>query len=103
MKFLENLSKLLATHNMSKKELAKNTGISYSTINSWFNRGYENVSLRSLVKLSNYFDVSIEELVNGKDENELVFSKRDYTADELKTIRDFVEFIKHKRKEITLD
>ena len=71
MNFLENLTKLLNRENLSRAELAKRLNIAPSTINSWYNRGYENVSLKFLLKISNYFNVSLETLVNGDiDSNE---------------------------------
>lgn len=65
MNFLDNLTKLLERENLSRAELAKRLRIAPSTINSWYNRGYENVSLKFLLKISNYFNVSLETLING--------------------------------------
>ena len=65
MNFLDNLTKLLKRENLSRSELAKRLNIAPSTINSWYNRGYENVSLKFLLKICDYFNVSLETLVNG--------------------------------------
>lgn len=71
MNFLDNLTKLLKRENLSRAELAKRLNIAPSTINSWYNRGYENVSLKFLLKICDYFNVSLETLVNGDvDSNE---------------------------------
>lgn len=70
MNFLDNLTKLLKRENLSRAELAKRLNIAPSTINSWYNRGYENVSLKFLLKISNYFNVSLEALINGDVDND---------------------------------
>lgn len=99
MGLLENLDKMLEHRKMSRTELAKAIGIAPSTINSWYSRGYENVTLKTLLKVSAYFNVSIEELVNDDPVKEITFSSRDFNESELKAIIDFSEFLKEKREE----
>lgn len=99
MYLLENLTKLMKERNINRSILAKKIGVSPSTINSWYNRSYENISLQTLLKLSNYFNISMEELVNGKY-NSIVFTEKDYSKTELKAIKDFSNFIKNTRTEI---
>lgn len=99
MYLLENLTELMKEKNINRSELAKEIGISASTINSWYNRSCENISLQTLIKLSTYFNISIEELVNGRY-NSIIFSEKDYTKTELKAIKDFGSFIKNTRIEI---
>lgn len=65
MNFLKNLTHLMEINNMSRNDLAKAVGIAPSTINSWYNRGYENISLKTLLKLSRFFNITIDELVDG--------------------------------------
>lgn len=67
MRFLENLEVLLFTHHMTRSDLARAINLSPSTINSWFNRSCENVSLKSLVAISEYFNITLDELVNGNE------------------------------------
>ena len=97
MDLLKNLDKLMNERKMNRTELAKAIGIPPSTINSWYNRGYENVTLKTLLKVSAYFNVSIEELVNGRPVREVVFSSNEFSEIELKAILDFSEFLKSKR------
>lgn len=79
MFFLQNLDNLLSRNKMSRSDLAKAIGLSPSTINAWFNRSCDNVSLKSLIKISEYFGVSIDELVNGEPiENQ--FTEREIRA-----------------------
>lgn len=98
MKFLENLEQLLKMNNMKKSELAKQIGITQPTINAWYTKGYENVSLSTLLKISKLFNITLEELINGNI-NTIYFSADEYTNEELNIIINFGEFLKTSRKE----
>ena len=99
MKFLSNLTELMNEKKINRTELAKEIGIAPSTINNWYNRGCGNISLQTLLKLSNFFNISIEELVNGNC-NIVIFNNEDYSITELKAIRNFSKFLKTTREEI---
>lgn len=99
MYLLENLTKLMKEKDINRSELAKEIGLSSSTINSWYNRSCENISLQTLLKLSKYFNITMEELVNGKYTS-IVFSEKEYSQNELKAIKNFSNFIKNTREEI---
>lgn len=100
MNLLNNLTGLMNAKNINRSELARNIGIAPSTINSWYNRSCDNISLQTLLKLSQFFQVSIEELVNGEC-GSITFTEKDYTQNELKAIVNFSEFIKTTRIEIS--
>ena len=68
--FLVNLDKLIEKEGISKNEFSKKVGIAPSTISSWYNKGYENISLKTLIKLSEYFDISLDELIFGDSRTE---------------------------------
>ena len=53
IKFLRNLK------GITQEELSKKLGVSQSLINSWEN-GYQNVSLRQLVKLAYFYGVPVD-------------------------------------------
>ena len=55
MEFLKNLERLMYSQNMNRSDLARACGLSTSTVNSWWNRGCENISLQTLLKLSRCF------------------------------------------------
>lgn len=99
MGLLENLDKLMKLKKLTRRQLAKEVGLPPSTISSWYYRGYENITLKVLLKLSSYFKISIEELVNDKPIQEITFSSNDFSENELKAIIDFSEFLKNKRGE----
>ena len=99
MAFTDNLQALMSAKGISRRRLAKECGISPSAVNSWFNRSAENISLPTLKKLSEYFGVSIEELVYGKRQmREITFSSSSYTASELDQITQFAHFLIRQRE-----
>lgn len=99
MAFTDNLQALMSAKGISRRRLAKECGISPSAVNSWFNRSAENISLPTLKKLSEYFGISIEELVNGKQQQrEITFSSSAYTDAELDQIKQFAHFLIRQRE-----
>ena len=88
----------MAEYRINRSELARACNLSTSTVNSWWNRSCENISLQTLMKLANYFNVTLEELVNGPASTELIYSTNDFTQQELDAIDNFVKFIKFHRK-----
>ena len=96
MKFLHNLEYLLIVNKMSRAELARKIDIAPSTINAWFTKDYKGITLKNLIKLSNCFDITIEDLVNG-DIRSLNFTIENYTDSELKAIKDFSDYLKRSR------
>lgn len=94
MEFLKNLERLMEDYNMSRTDVAKACGISYSAISSWWNRGYENVSMQTLLKLSKCFNCTIEELVHGAPEQRLVYTSNEFSESELKLISLYANYLK---------
>lgn len=68
--FLEVLTQLMQNKGLNKSDLAKESGIPYTTIDGFYKKGCDNVKLSTLQKLSKYFNVSLDYLING-DEIEL--------------------------------
>lgn len=92
--FLNNLDYLLKNNHMNRSELARALNMPPSTINSWFNRSCDGVALKSLIDISNYFDVSLDVLVSSEDiENDLKKEKEakqkasQFTDGEVKRIK----------------
>lgn len=54
MEFLDILTSLLKSHNMTRSDLARAIDVPPSTINSWYARGAEKVSIKILQKIANY-------------------------------------------------
>lgn len=94
MEFLTNLERLMLTYNMNRSEVARACGLSTSTVNSWWNRGCDNISLQTLLKLSKSFNCSIEELVHGVPELSYTYTTNEFTIAELRQIYLYSVFLK---------
>lgn len=57
---------LLQEKGVSAYQVSKDTGVSQQTLSAWKN-GKSKPSLTTIQKLADYFDVSVEYLLNGKD------------------------------------
>lgn len=71
MNFTDNLDKLIAATNITKTELARNIGVSEGTIRQWYNG--KQPSLDKVIKISEYFTISIDELVGLKKQNDIEY------------------------------
>lgn len=89
MDFIKNLEKKMQEKNLNKSQLARGMGVAPSTVNSWFNRSAENITLKTLRKLAEFLDCSIDSLVYG-DEKEYNFEKF--------FIRALTDYLEEKRK-----
>lgn len=78
--FLKNLDLLMEERNINKHTLSKESGIPYTTIVGWYKKGWSNISLITLKKLSEYFSISIDTLVQNKTGNqeELTFKEKEF-------------------------
>lgn len=76
MNILDNLDMLLSERNLSKRKFAFEINVSPSTVHSWYQRGFENISLDYLIKISNYFNITIDELVYGRVEKSLYYKEQ---------------------------
>ena len=76
--FLEILDELMKNRGISRATLARESGIPYTTIDTWYKGKYDNIRLSTLKKLSAYFNVSLDYLMQeapakesqGLDEDE---------------------------------
>ena len=97
MNFLNNLTALMQAYNMNRSEFAKAIGTSPSTVNSWYNRSCENISLKTLLKITEFFNITLEELINDNTSEKIQFTSKDFTKNELQAIKNFGIFIKQNR------
>ncbi|MDR3149992.1 MAG: helix-turn-helix domain-containing protein [Oscillospiraceae bacterium] len=74
--FLQTLNQLMKERDISKSDLSRSAGIPYTTIDGWYKKSYEGVRLETLLKLSNFFDISIDFLVHGKSDGITLEEKR---------------------------
>lgn len=69
MTFTDKLDILMRERGITRGGLSEKTGIPYNTIVGFYAKGYKNIKLSTLMKLSAYFDVSLDVL--GNDERDL--------------------------------
>ena len=67
MTFLDKLDLLMAQRNWNKKRLSEESGVPYTTIDSFYKKGYKNVKLTTILAIADCFGVSLDYLM--RDEN----------------------------------
>ena len=60
MDFIEKLDFLMERYGLNKRSLSKKSEIPYTTIDNWYKRGYENLTLPTLRKLAQYFNTTLD-------------------------------------------
>lgn len=77
MTFLDKLDTLMSEKGINKSVLSKESGIPYTTIDGIYKKGYENIKLSTIKKISKYFNVSIDYLM--EETSQKTSSDRNYT------------------------
>ncbi|MBE6001910.1 MAG: helix-turn-helix transcriptional regulator [Sarcina sp.] len=101
MSFLTRLEYLMKKNGISNKaELAKISGIPYTTIDGFYKKGTDNIKLSTLMKLTACLHCSLDFLVDDVKGTTLAahFEGENFTEEELAEIDNFVAFVKNKRK-----
>lgn len=65
MSFSENLKMLRKEQKIGQQELAEKINVSAKTVSHW-ETGYTEPSINQLILIANFFDVTIDELVDRK-------------------------------------
>lgn len=65
MSITEKLDKFMCEHNYNKADVARLSGIPYTTIDGLYKKGDENTKLSTLRKLANFIGCTIDELTDG--------------------------------------
>lgn len=65
MSFSENLKILRKEQKVGQKELAEKINVSAKTVSHW-ETGYTEPSINQLILLANFFEVSIDDMVDRK-------------------------------------
>ena len=58
--FLEKLDFLMERYGLNKRSLSRKSEIPYTTIDNWYKRGDENLTLPTLRKLALYFNTTLD-------------------------------------------
>jgi len=78
MDIYDRINEILKNQSKTRKDLCESTGISYNTLTSLFQRRSENIKLQTLIKISDFLEVSLDWLIDG-DKTE------DISLDDLQT------------------
>lgn len=106
MTLTERLIQLMQERKINRSELAKGADIPYTTIVALFEKGTENIKLSTLRKLADYFEVTLDDLVEGKDSDKnpheihtiaAHHDGEDWTEEELEAIEKFKKFVRSER------
>lgn len=64
MTLTDKLNLLMKEKGITKMDLSRGSGIPYSTITSFYDKGTDNVKLSTLKKIAEFFDCSLDYLVD---------------------------------------
>ena len=103
MDFLEKLDKLMEERNINKNQLSKGSGVPYTTIVGFYNKGTDNVKLSTLKKLAVYFGCSLDYLADDDVDEDIQtiaahHDGEEWTEEELAEIEQFKNYVRSKRK-----
>ena len=103
MGLTDKLDLLMKERNINKADLARESGVPYTTIDGFYKKGSENAKLSTLKKLCTYFNCTLDYLADDavNDSPTTIaahFDGDEYTEDELNEIRQFAEFVKNRKK-----
>lgn len=100
MSFTDRLEYLMQRNGIkNKSELAKISGIPYTTIDGFYKKGSDNVKLSTLKKLSKCLHCSLDYLAEEDEPVTIAahFEGEDFTEEEIAEIQSFIDFVKSKR------
>lgn len=103
MGLTDKLDLLMKERNINKADLARESGVPYTTIDGFYKKGSENAKLSTLKKLCTYFNCTLDYLADDAVDDSPTtiaahFDGDDFTEDELDEIRQFAEFVKNRKK-----
>ena len=103
MGLTEKLDLLMKERNINKAELARESGVPYTTIDGFYKKGSDNAKLSTLKKICAYFGCSLDFLAddNVREEPTTIaahFDGSEFTEEELEEIKNFAEYVKSRRK-----
>lgn len=64
MNFIDKLNMLMENRGLKRSDLSRGSGLSYTTIDGLYKKGFDNMKLQTLKAIADYFEVSIDYLVN---------------------------------------
>lgn len=110
MELTEKLDLLMKEIGINRAELSRKSGIPYTTIVNFYEKGTDNVKLSTLKKLADFFNCSLDYLVDDSIiEKDIKTTKPttiaahlegvELTEEEEKQLNDYIQFLLSRRKE----
>lgn len=62
MTFLEKLDFMISNEKLNRRTFSQKSGIPYTTISNWYQRGYDNLTLAAFRKICDYFNVTMDSM-----------------------------------------
>ena len=103
MEFLLKLDSLMENRKLNKRRLSLQSGIPYTTIDGWYKRGYENISMSTFKTLCAFFGVTMESM--AYDDRDIEYEKdvkREFPDDESVLLRGYRAASKDTRSNLLL-
>ena len=93
---MENLKNLRKAKGMSQQELASQINVSQETL-SGYERGSREPDYATLQKLANFFNVTVDYLLNAKENDLIIMTKKQYEkmADNFNQLNSVFKEIEH--------
>ena len=82
MRLTDKLDFLMYEKHINKADLARNSGIPYTTIDGFYKKGTENTKLSTLKKLCAYFNCTLDYLADDNVDNSLFSTNVHHNEDE---------------------
>lgn len=95
MGLTDKLDIMMKEQNINKAELARKSGVPYTTIDGFYKKGAENAKLSTLKKLCAYFNCSLDYLADDNIDNERYITiatlknGENFTPEELDKIEEY--------------
>ena len=87
MNIAERIDRLMVAQHINRRQLSIGANIPYTTLDGIAKKGGHNIQLTTLIKLADFFQVSIDYLV-GREDYQLTL----VDAQELKTFKDYLKW-----------
>ena len=94
----DKLDLLMKERNINKADLARESGVPYTTIDGFYKKGSENAKLSTLKKLCTYFNCTLDYLADDDvgDQPTTIAAHKDgenFTPDELAKIEEYKKLL----------
>lgn len=100
--FLEKLDFLMQQKGLNKNTLSQACGVPYTTIDSFYKKGFEGVKLSTAQKIADYFETSLDYLFR-EDINDVSYATDELYSDSESKMRDYYKSLNDTGKEKLLD